>query len=354
MPNRIVNIVSYSYKGGSGRSTAALNIAFELARQGKLVALVDLDIGAPGLHMILSEWDDAIGDRVRANDGAVGVQTFLNLTRTAKEGDLDKLEDAIIEVDRLKSREHLFKDNGGKLLCLFCSTRNRVISHLADNSETVRQFHANYKILQQAIASRLAGQSGREVYVVIDAPNGITPVSLPLLKGADLILMFYRHSLQHVQGTVETAKKVRYYLLPEIGRRFVRIILVGSCVPQDLIGGLSSAAAAGADALPGADPRKMFQKFSEIQEGLERIKTTYPEVVSLRVGDEEGCIIEDEVLKVLEQPLLRADLKRGHLGLKTQPEALVSEKTRAKIELIATRLQDYAEEVLRRKYPHSG
>jgi MinD-like ATPase involved in chromosome partitioning or flagellar assembly len=46
-------IVFYSYKGGVGRTTALVHTAFHLARRGKRVVLVDMDVEAPGLHLVL-------------------------------------------------------------------------------------------------------------------------------------------------------------------------------------------------------------------------------------------------------------------------------------------------------------
>ncbi|HZH77066.1 MAG TPA: P-loop NTPase, partial [Archangium sp.] len=46
-------IVFYSYKGGVGRTTAIVHTAFHLARARLRVALVDMDVEAPGLHTVL-------------------------------------------------------------------------------------------------------------------------------------------------------------------------------------------------------------------------------------------------------------------------------------------------------------
>ncbi|MFI3190217.1 MAG: AAA family ATPase [Methylococcales bacterium] len=49
----IKRVVFYSYKGGVGRTTALIQTAFQLARQGKRVVLVDMDVEAPGLQSLL-------------------------------------------------------------------------------------------------------------------------------------------------------------------------------------------------------------------------------------------------------------------------------------------------------------
>ena len=40
----------YSYKGGVGRSMALAHCAVELARRGRKVLIIDLDLEAPGQH----------------------------------------------------------------------------------------------------------------------------------------------------------------------------------------------------------------------------------------------------------------------------------------------------------------
>ena len=44
-------IAFYSHKGGVGRSLVLANVAYELARLGRKVLVMDLDLEAPGQHM---------------------------------------------------------------------------------------------------------------------------------------------------------------------------------------------------------------------------------------------------------------------------------------------------------------
>ncbi len=54
---KVRRIVFYSYKGGVGRTTALVHTAFHLARSGQRVAVVDMDVEAPGLHLLLPRPD---------------------------------------------------------------------------------------------------------------------------------------------------------------------------------------------------------------------------------------------------------------------------------------------------------
>jgi MinD-like ATPase involved in chromosome partitioning or flagellar assembly len=55
---RMRRVVFYSYKGGVGRTTALVHTAFHLARRGKRVVIVDMDVEAPGIHKVLPPGQD--------------------------------------------------------------------------------------------------------------------------------------------------------------------------------------------------------------------------------------------------------------------------------------------------------
>jgi flagellar biosynthesis protein FlhG len=75
--NRIVPIASG--KGGVGKTVVTANIGVELAKLGKTVVLVDLDLGASNLHTCLG---------VRNQHAGIGAMAF---------GQLKNLEDAVVD-----------------------------------------------------------------------------------------------------------------------------------------------------------------------------------------------------------------------------------------------------------------
>lgn len=54
-------VTFYSFKGGIGRTTALVSCAWQLAKQGKSVAVVDLDLEAPGAGTLLNRAQPARG-----------------------------------------------------------------------------------------------------------------------------------------------------------------------------------------------------------------------------------------------------------------------------------------------------
>lgn len=56
-------VTFYSFKGGVGRSLALVNVAWALARRGRRVVALDLDLEAPSLDRFPGVWPDGMGER---------------------------------------------------------------------------------------------------------------------------------------------------------------------------------------------------------------------------------------------------------------------------------------------------
>jgi cellulose biosynthesis protein BcsQ len=78
-------VTFYSYKGGVGRSMALANVAYELARKGKRVLMVDWDLEAPGLERYFDS--NKLFKREVAGKG------LLQLLMTLSEGPNEKYHD---------------------------------------------------------------------------------------------------------------------------------------------------------------------------------------------------------------------------------------------------------------------
>ena len=67
VPGEVVTF--YSYKGGTGRSMALIDVAWILASNGKRVLVLDWDLEAPGLHRYLAPF---LPDKdLTASDGII-------------------------------------------------------------------------------------------------------------------------------------------------------------------------------------------------------------------------------------------------------------------------------------------
>lgn len=65
------SIAIHSYKGGTGKSTLAANIAVALALKGRRVGVMDMDLEGPGLHIFFDVDPDKL--RFTLNDVLAGV-----------------------------------------------------------------------------------------------------------------------------------------------------------------------------------------------------------------------------------------------------------------------------------------
>lgn len=48
---KVKKCIFYSYKGGAGRTTTLVNVAYQLRKKGKSVLIVDFDFASPGIHL---------------------------------------------------------------------------------------------------------------------------------------------------------------------------------------------------------------------------------------------------------------------------------------------------------------
>jgi chromosome partitioning protein len=215
----MTNIISYlmthcialhSYKGGTGKTTIAANIAAILAKSGKKVAILDLDIYAPSLHTYFKTTPDKwINDFLDNN--ADFDETILDLTDSLRNGEssLGRLYTGFSN----PNREAIFK------------------FEISNGTEYWKKQFRKLVFLREQMITKLDVD-----YIILDTSPGIRHWSINALSIADKLILTMKMDDLDIEGTRK--------LLHEIYTTFVKFgaisyILLnrvsGYCVPMPLI-----------------------------------------------------------------------------------------------------------------------
>jgi cellulose biosynthesis protein BcsQ len=211
-------ITCFSYKGGSGRTVAAANIAASLASTRAVaaieeplnfkVALFDLDVFSAGTHRVFE-----ITNRIIESQESCVQDYLMKQTSPAEQvrkGGITSQHDAMVT----------FRDRrGGKGNCrddftLFHSKPK------ADGRFIVAKYHEN--LLLELI---LELESQGFDYVIIDGEAGIRAMADIAIRLSDVVLMFFRLTWQHIEGTLNVARDYQSQAQPPV------IYLLPTCVP---------------------------------------------------------------------------------------------------------------------------
>ncbi len=182
-------IALHSYKGGTGKTTIAANIAAILVKAGKKVALLDLDIYAPSLHNYFK-----INPKKYIND-------FLD-----NNADLDE---TIIDVAESANNKKLLPP--GKFYAGFSNPNKNAIFKFEISNEPdywKKQFRKLVFLREQIITKMDID------YIIIDTSPGIRHWSINALSIADKLILTMKMDDLDIEGT----KKLLY----EIYTTFVK------------------------------------------------------------------------------------------------------------------------------------
>lgn len=205
-------LMFYSYKGGSGRTVAAANVAAALAKRGKKVSILDFDFEAPGLHHVL---EAVLTPQVKAR---IGIQQYLQNAI-----DVSELADEIaIDVFAQNGPLSRFRNqisSGGLLLYLMASPGVKQVD--------ARDPKITGKI--EVLVQTLGERNGLD-YIIIDAASGVGETYSLAAGVSDESLVFFRWSKQHVEGTLNF---VRIMSGLKGFSQYVPFKLVASASPRD-------------------------------------------------------------------------------------------------------------------------
>jgi len=171
----------YSYKGGSGRTVAAANVAAALANMGKRVLVMDMDFEAPGLYTLFRVEET---DKFRAKRG---IQDYLKGNLALNEVK-DKLIIDLATEPGLADPFHLPGD--ACLLYLMASPRTNVVFTGESGLHSKLDELTQYLNMQYALD-----------YIILDAASGIREAFTLSIQACDHIMIFFRWTRQHLEGT---------------------------------------------------------------------------------------------------------------------------------------------------------
>jgi chromosome partitioning protein len=206
-------IAFHSYKGGTGKTTIACNLAAMLSFKGYNVALLDLDVYAPSLHSYFEYTPDKwINDLLLENSDLHDIMVDMTptLTKYAAKASNEKL---------------------GKLLVGFSNPQKEEIYKLEGSIKTA---NANIQLLRRFVQLREDLISDYESdYVILDTSPGIRYWSINSLAVADVLFLTLKYGDLDIEGTIKMAKDI-YGSFTKFGSKSFLLLnrVAGYCVPR--------------------------------------------------------------------------------------------------------------------------
>jgi chromosome partitioning protein len=208
-------IAFHSYKGGTGKTTIACNLAAMLSFKGYNVSLLDLDVYAPSLHAYFERTPNKwINDLLFENSDLHEI--MVDMTPTLRR----------------------YSDNGtkkiGKLLVGFSNPQKEEIYKLEG---TIKTANANIQLLRRFVQLREDLISDYESdYVILDTSPGIRYWSINSLAVADVLFLTLKFDDLDIEGTIKMANDI-YGSFTKFGSKSFLLLnrVSGYCVPRTYV-----------------------------------------------------------------------------------------------------------------------
>ncbi|HYA83144.1 MAG TPA: AAA family ATPase [Candidatus Bathyarchaeia archaeon] len=215
-------IAFHSYKGGTGKTTLAANLAALLTKKGYSVVLLDLDVYAPSLHLYFE------------TDPKKWINDFLFEKAELKEVVLDFT--SLIE-SRSRISNSAEKAKHGKLWVGFCSAKKEEIYKLEGGSQATAQHTSKIHLLRRFILLReLLTSEYKADYIIIDTSPGIRYWSINALAVADTLLLTLKMGDLDIAGTRKVVAEI-YDSFTKFGTKSFLLWnrIAGYCIPHNVL-----------------------------------------------------------------------------------------------------------------------
>jgi MinD-like ATPase involved in chromosome partitioning or flagellar assembly len=245
-------IAFHSYKGGTGKTTIAANLAALLAKKGYRVFLLDLDVYAPSLQAYFdtepnkfindflngtAEIRDVVVDLTPTLEGVYSSNNAAGRTSSSNSNSDITATTTSNQKDIGKGKE---KEKGkgkiaGKLWVGFCSSKKEEIYRL-EGGGPGKQDSSKIQLLRRFILLREQLISLHDAdYIIIDTSPGIRYWSINALAVADTLFLTLKMGDLDITGTRKMAEEI-YGSFTKFGARSYLVMnrVAGYCVPQPL------------------------------------------------------------------------------------------------------------------------
>jgi MinD-like ATPase involved in chromosome partitioning or flagellar assembly len=176
-----MNIAFWSYKGGSGRSICAANLAVRLS-ENKRVGILDFDLEAPGMHTIFGFAPGEISKR-----GCL-IDLF-------KSKSLVSLNSTVVDI-------------AGRLKDAKKKERSLFLLPNIDDPVAIDKIDWNHADTIQMVSDLIIKfkQNYALDYVLIDTRSGFAAITAASLQCAQKVFLFFRPNIQHRAGILKALK----------------------------------------------------------------------------------------------------------------------------------------------------
>ena len=216
-------VAFHSYKGGTGKTTIASNLAGLLVRKGYRVCLLDLDVYAPSLQSYFEIRPQKWINNYLDSNADVG-EVMIDLTDIVEKTGVTTLGGAKdSDLNRTLSTK-------GKLWVGFSSSKKEEIQKLEGSGGTGnrKQFLRKFMLLREQLVSDYDAD-----YILVDTSPGIRQWSINVLAVADILLLTLKMGDLDVDGTKKIVEEV-YNIFTGFGTPSFLLCnrVAGYCVPH--------------------------------------------------------------------------------------------------------------------------